>query len=352
MSAAVLTGHGGPDKLVFLTDVPVPRPGAGEVLVRVGASSVNNTDIWTREGAYNTLSGSSDEVGWQGTPLQFPRIQGADIAGTIVAVGEDVCEQRLGERVVIDGVIRQGGDRLYGAGIFGSERDGGFAQYLTAPSDNALTINFDLSFVELASFPTAFATALHMLNRGRLTSGETVLITGASGGVGSAAVQLAKARAAQVVAVVGPGKESAVRALGADIVVTREPKRLDVSVQNAVGNTRIDLFADLVGGEAFQSLLPLVYPQGGRYVTSGAIGGPIVEFDLRVLYLNHLELIGSTVWTRAEFVELFDLIGKGKIRPSVDRVFPLEKIHAAQRTFADKGFVGKLAIEVNPEDSR
>ena len=101
----------------------------------------------------------------------------------------------------------------------------------------------------------------------------------------------------------GAGKESAVRALGADIVVTREPKRLDVSVQNAVGNARIDLFADLVGGEAFQSLLPLVHPQGGRYVTSGAIGGPIVELDLRVLYLNHLELIGSTVWTRAEFVE-------------------------------------------------
>ena len=352
MSAVLLTGHGGPDKLTYRSDVPVPKLGTGEVLIRVGASAVNNTDIWTREGAYNTLPGSSDVVGWQGEPLKFPRIQGADTAGTIVEVGGAVSAQRIGERVVVDGVLRQAGDRLFGAGIFGSERDGGFAEYLSAPSENAMAVDFDMSFVELASFPTAYGTALHMLNRGRLTQGETVLVTGASGGVGSAAVQLSKARGAEVIAIVGAGKEQVVRDLGADIVVTRDDQALDVAVRSAIGDIRIDLFADLVGGAAFESLLPLVHPEGGRYVTSGAIARPVVQFDLRVLYLNHLELIGATIWTREEFAELFDLIACGKILPTVDRCFALHEIQASQAAFLEKNFVGKLVIDINPEPAQ
>lgn len=344
MAAVHLTGHGGPDKLDYRTDVPVPQPAADEVLIRIGATAVNNTDIWTREGAYNTLPGTSDVVGWQGEPLKFPRIQGADIAGTIVAVGVDGSEARVGERVVVDGVLRQPDDRLYGAGIFGSERDGGFAEYVTAPSENVLPISFDMSFVELASFPTAYATALHMLNRGRLASGETLLVSGASGGVGSAAVQLAKARNARVIAIVGAGKEQAIRELGADVVITRGNRGLDVA---ELETERIDLFADLVGGSGFETLLPLIHPEGGRYVTSGAIAGPVVQFDLRILYLNHLELIGSTIWTHQEFVQLFDLIATRKIRPLVDRTFPLSELSAAQDAFLEKGFIGKLVIEIS-----
>ena len=347
MTAVQLVGFGGPEKLVYRDDVPIPLLGEGEVLIRVGASAVNNTDIWTREGAYNTLPGSSDEVGWQGEALHFPRIQGADVAGTIAAVGAAVSEERIGERVVIDGVLRQSGDRLFGAGIFGSERDGGFAQYMSAPAENALKVSFDMSFVELASFPTAYATALHMLNRGRLSSGETVLISGASGGVGSAAVQLAKARGAQVVAIAGAGKETAVRDLGADIVVTRNDEALGQAVVAATGESRIDLFADLVGGDAFEALLPMIHPEGGRYVTSGAIARPVVLFDLRILYLNHLELIGATIWTHEEFVELFELVGSGEIRPAIDRSFALGEIHAAQAAFVEKNFVGKLVIDVD-----
>ena len=344
MSAVQLTGHGGPEKLDYRTDVPVPQPSHDEVLIRISATAVNNTDIWTREGAYNTLPGASDAVGWQGEPLHFPRIQGADMAGTIVEVGADVAETRMGERVVVDCVLRQPDDRLYGAGIFGSERDGGFAEYVTAPSENALLIEFDMSFVELASFPTAYATALHMLNRGRLSAGETVLVSGASGGVGSAAVQLSKARDARVIAIVGAGKEPAIRELGADVVVTRGRDGLDVA---ALETERIDLFADLVGGSGFESVLPLIHPEGGRYVTSGAIVGPVVQFDLRILYLNHLELIGSTIWTRHEFVQLFDLIAEGRIRPLVDRTFPLAELVAAQAAFLEKSFVGKLVIETS-----
>ncbi len=347
MAAVLLTGHGGLDKLLYRTDVPVPKPEPGEVLIRVGAAGINNTDIWTREGAYNTLPGSSQAVGWRGEPLKFPRIQGVDIAGTIVAVGPDVPSGRIGERVLVDFVLRQEGDRLLGTGIFGSERDGGFAEYVTAPSENTVRIEGDLSFVELASFPCAYLTALHMLNRGRLAAGETVLITGASGGVGSAAVQLAKARGAQVVAIVGRGKEGPIRDLGADIIVTRVHEDLGAAVRDTVGGQRIDVLADLVGGPGFETLLPLVHPEGGRYVTSGAIAGPIVRLDLRVLYLNHLELIGSTIGTRGEFRKLIDLITTSKVRPLVAKTFPLREIRAAQDFFLKKAFIGKLVLETS-----
>ena len=153
-----------------------------------------------------------------------------------------------------------------------------------------------------------------------------------------------KARDARVIAIVGAGKEPAVRELGADVVVTRGSDGLDVA---ALETERIDLFADLVGGSGFESGLPLIHPEGGRYVTSGAIAGPVVQFDLRILYLNHLELIGSTIWTRHEFVQLFDLIAQGRIHPLVDRTFPLAELGAAQAAFLEKGFVGKLVIETS-----
>ena len=352
MAAVHLTGHGGMDRLSYRTDVPVPKPKPGEVLIRTGAAGVNNTDIWTREGAYNTLPGSSDAVGWQGEALQFPRIQGADIAGTVAAVGTSVPASRIGERVLIDFVLRQADDRLFGSGIFGSERDGGFAQYVAVPSENALPVCCDMPFDELASFPTAYLTALHMLNRGRLTSGETALVSGASGGVGSAAVQLAKARGAQVVAIVGLGKEQAIRDLGADYVVTRHSNNLGKDLARAVRETlddqRIDVFVDLVGGIGFEALLPLVHPEGGRYVTSGAIAGPVVQLDLRILYLHHLDLIGATVGTRNEFLELIRMIESGSLRPLVAKTFPLQAIHAAQEMFVSKAFVGKLVLEIEP----
>jgi len=349
MSAVHLIGHGAMDMLDYRSDVPVLSPQAGEMLIRVGASSVNNTDLWTREGAYNTLPGSSDAVGWQGEPLHFPRVQGADIAGTVVAVGADVAENRIGERVVIDPVLRQDADRLYGAGIFGSERDGGFAQYLTSPCENAIRVNFDISFIELATFPTAYLTGMHMLNRARVAAGETVLITGASGGVGSACVQLAKTRGARVVAIVGPGKEAFISELGADITVTRGNGDIGSAVREAVGRERIDVFADLVGGTSFESILPLVHPEGGRYVTAGAIAGPVVQLDLRILYLNHLELIGSTIGTGQEFLDVLALVASGKIRPLVSRTFPLSELRAAQNAFLDKDFIGKIVIDVSHE---
>ena len=346
MCAVHLLGHGGPEMLEYRTDVPVPAPRAGEVLVRVGAAAVNNTDLWTREGAYNTLPGSSDAVGWQGEPLKFPRVQGADIAGTVVAVGAGVDESRVAERVVVDPIVRQREDKLFGAGIFGSERDGGFAQFTTCPAENAIVVDSKLSFVELASFPTAYLTAIHMLNRARLQAGEVLLVTGASGGVGTACVQLAKVRGARVIAIAGADKTTAVQALGADFVVSRSSDDIAAAIKAEIGETRIDVFADLVGGCAFAEILPLLHPEGGRYVVAGAIAGPVVQLDLRILYLNHLELIGSTIGTRDEFIEVLALANSGAIQPLVSRTFGLSEFKAAQQAFVEKGFVGKIVINL------
>lgn len=198
VQAAVLTAHGGPDKLEVRSDWPVPQPAAGEVLIAVGAAGINNTDLWTHEGAYGDADNPDKRVGWRGVPLEFPRIQGLDIAGKIIAVGEAVPESRIGERVLVDAVLYDSASEgLPDARLIGSERDGGFAEYVAVPAGNAVKIDSALSDAELASFPCAHATGEHMLNRARVAAGERVLVTGASGGVGSALVQLVAARGAR-----------------------------------------------------------------------------------------------------------------------------------------------------------
>ena len=221
MRAVLLTGNGGFDRLVLRDDVAVAQPKPGEVLIRVAAAGVNNTDINTRTAWYSKSVDSATEAagaagfagaqtedsGWTGALPQFPRIQGADACGYVVAVGAGVDPARIGERVLVEPVFRAPGAGLGDAVYFGSERDGGFADYTTAPSAHAHRIRSELSDAELASFPCAYSAAENMLTRVALSRGERVLITGASGGVGSAAVQLAVRRGADVIAVVGSDKE-------------------------------------------------------------------------------------------------------------------------------------------------
>src|SRR5579872_4202301 len=208
MKAVLLKGHGGFDQLEYRDDVPVPLPERGEVLIRVGAAGVNNTDVNTRTAWYSkavsvgtTAEGAkagyvgakAEDSSWTGSALTFPRIQGADACGRIVALGEEVDAERLGDRVLVEPVFRQPvGWRPYEALYFGSECDGGFAEYARVPAVHAHKIQSRLSDAELASFPCSYSAAENMLTRSGLAAGETVLVTGASGGVGSAAVQLAK----------------------------------------------------------------------------------------------------------------------------------------------------------------
>lgn len=344
MKAVLLTGHGGPEKLEYRDDVPVPEPAEGEVLIAVGAAGVNNTDIWTREGAYGRTDSPDDLSGWRRESMTFPRIQGADIVGRIVAVGSGVADERIGERVIVNPVIYpDGGDDPVGMAFLGSERDGGFAEFTTAPAENAAAIESTLTDAELATFPTAYLTAEGMLDRARVERGERILVTGASGGVGSALVQLAKARGAAVIALVGRGKEPSLRALGADFVVTRGAGDPFATIAGAIGDEAVDVVADVVGGDSFPALLDLLRPRG-RYVTAGAIAGPVVALDLRTLYLKYLELIGSTVGTRAEFRRVVDLVARGAIRPLLAGTYPLSEIATAQAAFKAKSFFGKLVL--------
>lgn len=347
MKAVLLTGHGGPERLVYREDLPRPEPAEGEVLVEVGAAGVNNTDLWTREGAYGTDDDPQAAGGWRrGRPMVFPRIQGMDIAGRIAAVGGGVREARIGERVLVDPVVYDAGrgrEGLAEAELIGSERDGGFAEYVTVPSPNAHALETSLTNEELATFPTAYLTALGMLNRARLAEGEVLLVTGASGGVGSAALQLARARGARTVAIVGAGKEDRARELGAEAVVVRGTAELSTAVRRAAGGQPMDVVADVVGGDAFPELLNALKPFG-RYVTAGAIAGPVVNLDLRTLYLKHLELIGSTVGTSEEFSDLVEHVTQDRVKPLLAGVYPLSQIREAQRAFEDKDFFGKLVL--------
>lgn len=348
MHAVLLTGNGGFDKLEYRDDVPVPTPGPGDVLIRVGAAGVNNTDINTRIGWYSKAVAEATEVGadtgiedaeddgWSGAAFQFPRIQGADACGRIVAVGSGVDSMRIGERVLVMPNLR--GSSRYDIRYFGSEVDGGFADYTCVPAINAFQIESPLSDAELASFPCAYATAENILTRIGLAAGERVLITGASGGVGSAAVQLANRRGAEVVAITSGEKAEAVRALGASKVVPR-----DADLHGLFGDAYFDAAVDIVGGVQFASILNTL-KRGGRYGVSGAISGPVVDLDLRTLYLKDLRLIGCTVLEADVFPNLIGYIERGEIKPLVAATYPLAEIVAAQETFLIKRHVGKIVL--------
>jgi NADPH:quinone reductase-like Zn-dependent oxidoreductase len=343
MKAVLLTRYGGPDALEYREDVPDPVPGPAEVRVRVRAASLNNTDIWTREGAYGSSEDPDARTGWRRSAFAFPRIQGADVAGVIDRVGEGVAASRVGERVLVDPMIYDGDERaLVTTDYLGSERDGGFAELVTVPAANAHEVTGALSFAELATLPTAATTAMRMLGRAGLAAGETVLVTGASGGVGSSLVQIAKALGARVVAVAGAAKHAALRGIGADEVVARDSD-LPAALA-AIGVEQVDVVADVVAGPAFGSLLGVLAPLG-RYVVAGAIAGPLVETDLRTVYLRQLTLVGSSFGTHDDFAAVVDLVDRGAFRPLVAGRYPLAELAAAQRDFVAKGFVGKLVVE-------
>ncbi|MEE8285198.1 MAG: alcohol dehydrogenase family protein, partial [Gammaproteobacteria bacterium] len=351
MRAVRITGHGGLDKLEYREDVAVPEPAADEVLIEVGACGLNNTDVNTRTawysksvreatdagGATGFEAASSDDSTWGGARIVFPRIQGADVAGTIVGVGADVPAARMGERVLVDPWMRDArdpGNRNL-AGYFGSERDGGYAEYTAVPAVNAFPIRSQYSNAELATFPCSYSTGENMLTRARLSSDETILITGASGGVGSALVQLAKRRAARVIAIAGSNKMEAIAELGADCVIPRDAEDFEAMVRAAAPDGEVQVVADVVGGRGFPRLLELL-ARGGRYVAAGAIAGPTVDLDLRTLYLKDLELLGATVMPVGIFETLVGYIEREEIRPLLAKTFPLHRLRDAQNEFLHK----------------
>ena len=352
MKAMVLTGHGGLDKLVWHEDWPVPEAGPGEVLVKVKACGLNNTDVNTRSGWYSkavteatTGEGYNDvheeDPSWGGSAITFPRIQGADICGIIEAVGEGVNPARIGERVITDNWLRDPADpeNLNKTGYLGSEVDGGFAEYAALPSRNALAVTSDYSDAELATFSCSYSTAEGMLTRANVGASDTVFVPGASGGVGGAVVQLAKLRGARVLALTTPDKAEAVSALGADKIIDRTTGHLAAQMADEA----VSVVADVVGGPDWPDYLDLLQ-RGGRYTCSGAIAGPIVSFDLRTFYLRDLTFTGSTVISPEVMPRLISYIEAKSIKPVLAATYALKDLHTAQTAFINKAHVGNIVV--------
>lgn len=347
MKAVQLVGHGGLEQLIYRDDVAIPNPAVGEVLIEVHACGMNNTDVWVRQGAYGSDTDPNSVSTWRRgrSTLEFPRIQGTDSVGRIVAVGDGVDAARIGERVMVDFSLYnrpEGDDSLADIDYIGHGRDGGYAEYLSVPAENAQAIDSALTDAELATFCCAYLTAEQMLERAGLKQGERVLVTGASGGVGSAIIQLARVRGAIPYAVSSAGKEAALMEIGAEAVILRDAPDLVAEVERVVPGP-IDVVADLVAGKLFNDLLRILRPEG-RYTTAGAIGGAVVELDLRTMYLKQLQLHGSSQGTRGDFKRLVQYIESGQIKPLLDRTFKLSDFHQAQRTFMDKTYIGKLVV--------
>ena len=360
MRAFLLTGHGDFDKLVYREQWPAPEPGPGEVLIEVGACGLNNTDVNTRTAWYSKgvseettggafESASYDDSSWGGAAITFPRIQGADVCGQVVGLGASADPSLMGKRVLIETWLRDWDDplNLDKCGYFGSESDGGFADYTTVDARNVHTVESDLSDAELATFATSYITAENMLNRAEVASGDRVLIPGASGGVGSALIQLAKRRGAETIALCDEAKAAEVSAAGADHVLLRAPGDLRAALEATTGSAEVTVVADVVGGALWPQMIAGL-ARGGRYTCAGAIAGPIVSFDLRTFYLRDLTFVGATIVPPGTFADLVGYIERGEIKPLLAATYPLKDLVEAQRAFIAKRHVGNIVVTMRP----
>jgi NADPH:quinone reductase-like Zn-dependent oxidoreductase len=275
--------------------------------------------------------------GWnEATP--FPFIQGTDCCGRVVMAAADVDKTLIGSRVLIRPCIRTNGWESLENIWMASDFDGAFAQFVKIDAKEVFPVNCDWSDAELGTIPCAYGTAENMVHRARVAEGDKVLVAGASGGVGSAVVQLAKRRKATVIAIAGREKMKKVKSIGADQVLAR-----DDDVVACLGENTVDVVIDNVAGPNFTGMLK-VLKRGGRYASSGAIAGPLVTLDMRTFYLKDLTLIGCTAWDQPVFPNLVSYIENGEIQPLLAQTFPLEQIVEAQRTFIEKTHVGKFVL--------
>jgi len=350
MKAVVTTGNGDYDRLDY-RDVPIPQTGPGEVLLKVLAAGVNNTEINTRLGWYSSSVDSGTEQlsesdrdaakladgGWNAvTP--FPFIQGTDCCGEVVARADDVDSLQIGERVLVRACMRAQGYQSLENIWMASDFDGAFAQYVKLPATEVFAVDCDWSDIELATIPCAYGTAENMVHRAEVSAADHLLVTGASGGVGSAVVQLAQRRGARVTAIGGASKIDALQGLGVDRAITR-----GIDLIGELGQSSVDVIIDNVAGDGFTALLKLLR-RGGRYVSSGAIAGPMVNMDMRDFYLKDLQLIGCTSWDEAVFPNLISYIEAGEIVPLVAKTYPLEDIAVAQQEFLKKTHFGNFVL--------
>lgn len=342
MKAVQVSGYGGLEQLEVV-EREIPKPKASEVLIQVKACAINNTEIWMREGAY----GTEGKSGWRPEGVQFPRIPGSDITGQIVEVGADIDSKRKGEDVVLFPFTSSGepGSEHISEDMsfIGSEYDGGYAEYVVWPADLCLPMALP-NYEESAVFSVSGMTAWHMVEQSRIKRGESVMVTGANGGVGSLNVQIAaNVFGAKVTAIVGDlSLEGKMKELGATHVLSYQSDKLAEEIIEANGGP-IDAVLDVVGDALFHTSLE-VLRKGGRFCTSGSAGGQKTELDFRTMYLKHITLIGSVLGTRDEFERLMKAVSEGKVKPIIDRTFPLEEAREAQSYFKKSGKLGKIVL--------
>jgi len=343
LKAVYFYQHGDSSVLQY-GDLPIPQPKSDEVLVRLYAAGLNRLDLWTRRG-------------WQGLKLDYPHIPGADGAGVIAALGDNVEGLREGDRVVINPNIACGKCEYCIAGqdnlcknwhLLGETIRGTYAEYVVVPARNVYVIADHISFEIAAASALVFQTAWHsLITRGQLRAGETVLIVGASGGVNTASIQIAKFAGAKVL-VVGSNSEKLARAkeLGADILIDRSTdENWSKQVYLLTEKRGVDVVVDNVGTTFMQSFRSA--RKGGRILTVGNTAGAQFEIDNRLIFGKHLSLIGSTMSTQSDFRKVMELIGEGKFKPLIDRVFPLSEAKAAQ-DYLEGGYqFGKIVLKID-----
>lgn len=342
MNAVFFHQHGGPEVLEY-GDFPTPELGPGEVLVRLRAAALNRLDLWVRHG-------------WPGLKLELPHLPGADGAGEIVALGAGVTDWAIGDRVVINANLgcdecapcRAGRDNLcQRRELLGETTRGTYAEYLALPTRQLFKLPETCDFRTAAAAGLVFLTAWHSLvQRGKLQTGETVLIVGASGGVNTASLVIAKYLGARVM-VIGAGAEKLrlAESLGADVLIDREKEpEWHKAVYTATGKRGAEIVVDNVG-----TTYPLSFraaAHAGRILTVGNTGGPLFEIDNRFIFGKQLSLLGSTMGTRQDFAEVMRLVTTGQLKVALDSTFPLREARAAQERLASGQQLGKITLEI------
>lgn len=340
MKAAVFWQHGGPE-VVEIADVPRPDVGPGQVLIAVHAAALNHLDLWARRGL-------------PGLQLEFPHIGGSDIAGVVEELGDGVEGPTPGTRVLVnpslwcgrcDWCLKGEESLCTSYRIIGEHIRGGFAEFAAVPATNVHPIPDHMSFEDAAAVPLVYQTAWRgLVGRGRLEAGESVLVTGASGGVSTAAIQIAKHIGATVFAVTaGPEKAARVRELGADHVIDRLESDFSKEVWKATDKRGVDMAFDSVGEAVWPDLLRAL-ARGGRLVTYGATTGPAGQVEIRLTFWKQLQIIGTTMSSVSEFDAVMSLVFKKKLKPVIDVVRPLEDAHEAHRRLEAGEQFGKIVL--------
>ena len=329
MKAVVIHEHGGRDQLVY-QDVPDPAPAAGEILVRVRAVGLNYLDIFVRRGM-------------PGLPVDLPRISGGDIAGEIAALGDEAASVAVGQRVLLDPMVTLPNGEI---GALGENTTGGLAEYIAVPAENAIPLPDAVTFEQAAALPIAYGTAWRMLiARGRLRAGESVFILGASGGVGTGAVQIAKMLGCVVYAAASTeAKCQRLRELGADHTVNYiEHPEFHRYLRSITDGDGVDVVVNYTGGDSWVRSLKCV-KLGGRILTCGATAGYDPPTDIRYIWRKEMDIIGSDGWRRQDLVDLVDAVRAGTVVPVIDRVLPLAETAEGHRLLEEREVFGKVII--------